>query len=295
MKTILTVAILLLASIGVHAETYQSEFTGGYASGTGSFSYQPPSDYVPPTDPGVPPPSTPEPVGFSANEDYDGWQVGGRLYLDSVDTSQGPLALAPFLTRANHLGFSYSDQETDSGAELDEWRLDTRIVINDLVLEGEYGQANADLFGVDTDADLWRAAVGYYVAQNTQIRGTYELVDSDNGSKSDRYAIDITHVQSLDSGATWSANALVGWVDEDSDDGTDINVLIDWYFNNNVSLGTELTFNSRDIAGDTVIYELHGDYFINDYVSLRLSYFDQDYDEADITTDGFLFQVLYRR
>jgi len=295
MKLFIAIAITLAMSINVYADSYRGEIVGGFTSGSASGSYSPPDEYVPPIEPPVEPVEPPlESESFSSSEDYEGWGVAGRLYLQPVDTGQGPLALLPFLQRTDHVGISLSNKETDSGAKTDRWDADTRFVLNNFVLEASYGQTDTEAFGSEANTDQWRAAVGYYVAQNTQVRGTYEFSESLMGDDNTRYVMDITHVQSLNNGATWAANALVGWVEEDFDDGTDINLLFDWFFNDNFNVGTELTYNTRDIAGDVFGYELHGEYFVNDYASVRLAYFNQDYDDAGLEADAFVFEVLYR-
>ena len=297
MKYLLTAAALIMVS--VNAQSYRGDISGGYISGstTGSGGYQPPSGYEPPTTPGEPLPTEPvptEPMNVSSSEDYEGWNLAGRIYFNEVETSRGPLALASFLQRTGHLGLTYTNTETDSGAETKEWVLDSRFVINSLVMEAAYGKRDGGA-STQSDADLWRAALGYYIGDDTQVRAAYEATDTDGGDNGNRYVVDITHVQDLSNGMTWSANALVGWVDEDADDGTDLNLLFDWFFNDNVSVGTELTYSDRDVVGNTFDYEVHGDYFITDRLSLRLSYFNQDYGDTDVETDGLLFQFLFRR
>ena len=296
MKILITTVFIFAFCSGALAQGYRGEIVGSFVSGSSGSagSYSPPGDYVPPTDPGEPVPGEPPVESFSSTEDYDGWSIGGRIYLDTVETNFGPFALAPYLRRADHIGLNYTTIETDSGAKSNEWISDTRFVFSDLVLEASYGQSENDA-NSNSDADLWRAGVGFYVARNTMIRGAYENTDSQGNDDSKRYTFDITHVQTLSNGMTWSGNALVGLVDETNDDGTDIDLSFDWFFNDNMNIGTELSLNSRDELGDTFAYEVHGEYFLSDYVSLRLSYFNQDYDEADVKADALLFQVMYRR
>lgn len=153
--------LLAMCGYAAAAESFRGELWGGYASGSAGISgYRIPDDYVPPEGPGEPgepllPGETP-----GSSEDYDGWRVAGRVYLDGVDGSRGPYRLAPFLDRASHVGAAFQSLESDSGVEADVWRVDTRLVYEAWVAEAAYGQADAGFGALDTDADQRRMAVG---------------------------------------------------------------------------------------------------------------------------------------
>jgi hypothetical protein len=299
-------SLFLVAGQAAAADGFRGEISGGYVSGSsgiGESGYRIPDPGEPgeqgePGEPGEP--GTPSP---GASDDYDGWMLGGRIYVDGVDGSRGPLRLAPYLDRASHVGASYQSIESDAGVETDVWRVDTRMVWNDWVAEAEFGQSDSDFEDISSDADLWRVAVGYYLARDTQLRGSYEAVDGDDDVESARYAVDVTHVRSLSNGMTWSVNALAALVDQDtalsSDDGSDIEITIDWFFNDKLGVGSQILFSDRDESGDGTRWEIYGDYWLTEKVSLRLSYYDQDFDSAalggDLEADAWTFEVLYRR
>lgn len=282
------------------ADGFRGEISGGYVSGSTSYSYEIP-DYTPP-DPGAPgEPGSPTEPGISSgsSEDYDGWMIGGRVYLDGVDAAGGPLRLAPFLKRASHVGAHYASVETDSGIDADIWDVDTRLVWNAWVAEASYGQADAGFGGTSGDADVYRAAVGYYVARRTQLRGAYETADGDGGNDTSRYVVDVTHVQRLSNGMTWSVNALAALVDQDTlllnEDGTDLELTLDWFFNDNVGVGAQVQLSDRDESSDATRWEIYGDYWVTEKVALRLSYYDQDFDDLDVKSDAWTFEAIYRR
>ena len=120
MKHLTATSILLVIGVGmgVNASGAQTEMRGGFvsgsASGSCSSSYTPPDDYVPPSDPPSDPGSSPgtgtgtggsssEQPSYSSSsiscEDYDGWSMDGRVYLDTLALARGPIALVPFLQR----------------------------------------------------------------------------------------------------------------------------------------------------------------------------------------------------
>ncbi len=292
-SSLIAAVLMLLAGQAFAASGFRGEIGGGYIDGSSGISgYQIPE----PGEPGEPGQPGQSP-GLSA--DYDGWQVNGRAYLDTVDNAGGPARLRPFLNRASHVGARYQTIESDSGVDADTWRIDTRLIWNAWVAEAEFGQADAGVEGVASDADAWRAAVGYYLARGTQLRGAYETLDGDGGFDTSRYAIDVTHVQQLSNGMTWSVNALAALVDEDtafgSDDGTDIELTLDWFFNDAFGVGTELVFANRDDGADAESWEVYGDYWITEKISLRLAYVEQDVDDAGLEADAWTFDVVYRR
>lgn len=264
--------------------------------------YTPPS-YTPPTgtgnpDPGFPPtgtPTTPPPTAESSTqaEDYDGWAVSGTWYVGGVDTSRGPLRLAPFMSRASSIGGRVGEIETDSGIDADFYLLDTRWVLgNGVIIEADYGQAD----GSGGDADIARVAGGYYFADTSAVRLGYDS-DDDDFADYERWSVDVTHVQTMENGMTWSLSALFGFVTGDTafnedDDGNDLQLAGSFFPRDNFGVGFELAFSERDATGDVDAYELWADYFVTEKISLTLSYRDEDGDVAE--NDALNFEARYR-
>ena len=297
MRSVLTVAVLgvvMLVAVPGWAEGISGELRVEYVSGelSDGSGYSPPDNYVPPVDPGSPglPPSVSE---TGTESDYDGWAVSGRVYLDELDTSRGPLELAPFLSRASHVGGSFATLETDDGViENETWEVFTRLVSDrGWLLEAHFGGSDTEIGVSDDEADLYRLAVGYYVAQDTQLRLAFDALDAD-GLDEERFAFDVVHVQMLDNGMTWSATALVGLVSGD-DDGTDAELSTSLYFNERFGIGANWYKHSRDELQDGDGYALWANYFLNDKWSLNLSFIDEE--QSGLENEALTFEVKYRR
>lgn len=297
----LMLALAVAAGSGA-ADGYQFEGGIEYVSGKVSAGdgYTVP-DYTPPPvgDPGSPPPTgTPEPeppvsgTQFGSS-DYDGWVLSGTWYVGGVDTSRGPLRLAPFVSRANSIGGEYGQIDLDNGADADFWFVDSRWVLpNGVIIEADYGRREAG----DADADVARVAGGYYFGDTSAVRLGYD-VDDDDFSELERWSIDITHVQTLENGTTFSVGALIGLVTgEDGlgrdDDGSDVLLTASYFPQDNFGFGLETSFSERDASGDVNAWELWADYFVTEKISLTLSYRDEDGDVAE--GDTLSFEARYR-
>ncbi len=300
MRRLMVLALSLAAHAAWGAE-YRSELSFGYLAGDISVSGSSTPGYTPPPvgEPTETPPIEPPPVSStSADDDYSGWQVGGEVFFAPVDTSHGPRRLAPFMDRASSVGGRYSELETDdSDVETESWEAFTRIVVNNWVLEGAFGQSEVDSGGADEDVDLYRAALGYYVAQYTQVRLGYDNEDVDSVDY-ERWAVDVTHVQQLESGMTWQAKLLYGDVQGDlaigDDDGSDIEAEFSWFFNEAFGVGANYRLAKRDASGDTDAWNLWTNYFPTDKISLSLSYFSEENDDIDAENEGVVFEAKYR-
>ncbi|MEQ9451656.1 MAG: putative porin [Pseudomonadales bacterium] len=297
-------------SVQAHAD-YQCDvgiswLSGSIDMGGGSY-YVPPGEYVPPeTDDPEPPvggemPTIPTtPPASSGDEDYDGWAVTGRYYFAPVDTSHGPIDLAPFITRSSSVGGQYGRLETDeTDLETSFWDADVRLVIaSRWVLEAELGGREVDELGADTDIDLYRAAVGYYVGETTEVKVSVDREDADFEDY-DRWSVQVNHVTTFENGMTWQARALLGNVTGDHDlwrdvDGTDIEIDMSFYFNSRLGVGAKYSAKDRGDAGDIDAHELWANYFVTDKLSLALSYYSEDHDGRDLESDGIVFAAKYK-
>jgi hypothetical protein len=304
--------LALIATVGLSKlvfADYRGEVNIEYLTGSAETAsgyvvpdYTPPVGPVDPPTTGTPPalpPISPEPGTYS-DDDYDGWAISGTYYLQPVDTSLGPLRLAPFLSKASSIGGKYGEIETDrSDIETKFWEVETRLVINQAwVLEAGFGAAEIDTVIATNDVDIYRVAAGYYVADTTQLRVAYDVMDEDTVD-ADRWSIDIQHVQQLENGMTWSANVLYGLVAGDTrigrdDDGSDIEIALSWFFSHNLGVGANLDIRDRDVTGDVDYYQYWASYFPTDKISLELSYYDEDNNDLNVSSDGFVFEAKYR-
>lgn len=306
---------LLLAAQVASADSFRSEVGASFVSGeacVGGSGYTPPEEYMIPTDPpptgtpadppvtGTPPPALPPTESLSGCvEDFDGFAVSGGFFLGAVDTSRGPLALAPFLSRASSLEAGYGRFEaSDSDTDIDRWNLGGRFVIAEgLVLEASYEESEFDGDFNAIDVERARLGAGYYLGQDSQLMLSYTDEDADF-AESERWAIDITHVQHLENGMTWSVNALYGWVTGDSvgadNDGSDILLAGEWFFRDDISVGADLEFVDRDLTGDLFAWTVQGTWFVTEKISLNLAYRNEDFDQLDADADAVEFEARYR-
>lgn len=302
-------AVVAVAASATVLADYRGELKINYISGEtdiGGYSipdYTPPPTGGPDPDPGTPP-LTPPPSAEvpGTEEDYDGFSVAGEVFFEPVDTSRGPTKLAPFMSRASSVGGEYGRLETDSGIESDIWSLFTRVFVSDrFVLEAAFGGVDADSNASEGDVDVYTAALGYYVAEYTQLKLGYDNIDNDL-AEADRYRIDVEFVRQLDNGMTFQGKALVGLVNEDNtvfgnNDGTDIELEASWFFNHGFGVGGEFAWQNRDDGGERDGFNLWANYFPTDKISLELSYYQEDFDlgsGVDLETDGFEFEASYR-
>ena len=295
----ITTVGLALASLNGHAQSYRLDFGAQFLTGCVDALGIP--DYTPPTG-GAPevPTETPEtPETTLGAEDYTGWGLAGDVFLGDVDTSKGPLQLAPFMSRASSIGGSYQQLETDdSDLEVTTWLINGRFVTsNGIVVEATFGQREDELGGFSDDVDLFGATLGYYVRDNTEVAFTYEVGDGDF-EESDRYAVSMTHVQQLENGMTWSLDAQIGFADFDrgafSEDAWDLSLNGAWFFNDATSVGLEFDYADFDETGELTAFEVYGRYFVTEKISLTLAYRDESYDEADLDSDALTFEARYR-
>jgi len=241
--------------------------------------------------------SSSESPGLSDDDDFTGYEIGGEVFLEPVDTSKGPLALADFLDRASSAAFEYGEFELDeSDLETEFWTIDGRLVLNSLVIEAAFGNEETD---GDAETDLLAGALGYYVLQNTQVRLSYTEADADF-IDSERWAIDVRHVQELSNGMTYELEALYGDVSGDlafgggDDDGSDLLINAAWFFNYAFGVGIDWGLQERDQSGDTDLLDIWANYFPTEKIELTLTWFSQENDDFGFEEDGVEFEFLYR-
>jgi len=279
MRPILLLVFAALLAARAEAD-YLGEVHASYKQGTADFSYA--------EEPGV---------DYSLDDDVTGWEVGGEMFLGPVDTSKGPLALAAFLDRASSAGFNYGKFEFDeSGSETEFWTIDGRLVLNSFVVEAAFGNQETDS---SSESDILSGALGYYVLQNTQLRLSYTNTDSDF-VESDRWAVDVRHVQELSNGMTIELEALYGDVTGDvafggaDDDGSDLLLAASLFFNYAFGVGIDYGMIERDQSGDTDLLDIWASYFPTEKIELTLTYFSEENDDFGFEEDGVEFEFLYR-
>ncbi len=292
---------LVLCSGSAWAD-YQCEVGGSYLFGSMDSTYSPPS-YQPPVEefpPGETPILPPTLPSVSSDEDFDGFGVSGTWFFEPVDTSNGPLRLAPFLSRASGISGSYGRYETDeSDIEVDFWNAEVRWLVSDAwVVEAGLGGSESDDSIVDAEVDLLHAAVGYYVGQNTEVKVGFNREDAEV-EEYDRWSVQIEHVQTLENGVTWQARGLLGLVKGDHDtfsdaDGADWEAAVSVYFTPRFGIGFDYQVEDHGDAGETDFHRAWASYLPSDKVVLELAYYGEENDDVGIDSDGVVFSARYR-
>lgn len=271
----------------------------GYNTGYIVPDYTPPANTDTPTNSPIDPPVGPIDVA-SIDEDYSGWNVDGQWFFAPVDTSLGPQQLAEFMSRASSIGGAYSSLEgDDSNFEIETWQVYTHITLGEAwVATAAFGSADATQSRDENDIDLYHVALGYYIAQYTRLRTGYNRENGDN-IEYDRWSIDVNHVQQLENGMTWQASVLYGSLRGKSeigqdDDGSDIEINMSWYFNDQFGVGADYDIHARDATGDTDRYSLWANYFVSEKISLKLSHNSEENDDFNVDSSNIMFEAKYR-
>ena len=255
-KLILSTTILSIASTAVLAETYQGEIGIGY------------SDIEIDTD--------------LRKNNFDATTLQGKIYFSEVDMSKGPLAEAAFLNHASGIEFNHLNIATDDSSNNGE-RINIRYVMdNDIILRASH---------VDfEDEKAFEIGVGYYLNNNTDIVLSYK---EDANSDAVFNSPDIfTATSTFDSARIYNikmhtlsplaGNKSIAWdlglshieaesLIENTVSGYDIKGGVNYYLNDNLSIGGSLGYYDMDSVDRTHI-GLKADYFITPKVRATLSY-----------------------
>ncbi len=225
--------------------------------------------------------------------DVDKYFIGGSYFLDSVDTSKGPLAEAAFLDHASDVSLSYVYTDADDIIEDldgDEYKIDGHYVTDSAgwIFEGSYQRNEPN----DAEIDTYSLGFGKYLTDATTLVVTYASADVDDGGDTDGYQASVEHLWNW-SGGGFKLEGNVGFINVDDNDDTNVyNVAGTWYITNNVGLrfgtGYTETFNQEFLSTSAGV-----EWFINEAIALsaNLEYAESDDDlfdgedsEAEITS-----------
>jgi len=226
--------------------------------------------------------------------DADIFTVDGTFYLDTVDTSKGPLGEAAFLDHASNITLAFADGEVDlSDADNEDgqtYSLQTRYVA-----EGPGWQLSGWLVDLgieraepgDQEVDFYNLGIGKYITANTTLVLEYEKANINNGSDYDSYGVALDHFFALSSGGI-KARANAGkTVVSGLDDPTVWGLGATWYLNNNWGIGAD--FEQADYNGfETNGYKVNVEWFITESFAVDLSYSDVEPDDIKLQSGGKL-------
>jgi hypothetical protein len=208
-------------------------------------------------------------------------------------------SVARFLEQTSHLNAETGRTITSDGG-LGEFRaVDTRVVTNGWILETGYGSTSADAQPALGSTRQWRMATGFYLVHNTEVKVAYDRLDDSNDTRTDRFAVGVTHVQRLKRGMSWSMNGFIAQLKRDSArgklDGTDAEVTAGWFFRDNLGVGARLAIGDRQGSGDFKRYEAFADYQLSDRASFGVSLVNERIPEFNYSSDALVLAFTYRR
>jgi hypothetical protein len=225
--------------------------------------------------------------------DIDKAAIDGTFYLDSVDTSKGPLSEAAFLDHASNvsLGYVYTDaDDIIEDLDGDEYKIDGRYVTDSAgwIFEGSYQRNEPN----DAEIDTYSLGFGKYLTDATTLIVSYAEADVDEGGDTDGYQASMEHLWGW-SGGGFKLSGNVGFVNvEDNDDTNIYNIAGTWYITNNLGLtfttGYTETYNQEFLSSGVI-----ADWFVTERIALsaKLAYaesdddiFDGESSEAEITS-----------
>ena len=266
-KTALIAGIGLALSATAQAD-YQWELDAGYARG--SFDYK---DENPRT--------------VNGDNDTNIYGLGATWYMETVDTSKGPLGEAAFLDHASSIGIAFSDGEVDisNGDDADgqTYNVDVRYVA-----EGPGWKLSGWLMEVgyerdepgNRDVDTWSVGIGKYITQNTTLVALYENVNINNGGDADRWGAELEHFFAFGNGGLKARGGYGKTVVSNQDDPTTWALGATWYIGNNWGIAAD--FKQDDDNGYEVdFYSLGVEWFITENFAVDLSYQDVSPDDID--------------
>jgi hypothetical protein len=265
-KTAIITGIALAMSAGAQAD-YDWELGAGYTGGTISQEAKNRVD---------------KSQRIKQDNDTDAFDVSGTWYMETVDTSKGPLGQAAFLDHASSitLGTGYnktrvSQQNNPDGetyvadmryvAEGPGWKLSGFLV--DLGFERqELG---------DNKVDNWNVGLGKYITQDTTLVAEYKYQSLNNGSGSgiDYYGGTIESFFAMgDGGLMASANFGRSYV-SNREDVDSYGLAGTYYLGSNLGFG--LSWEQSEEGGYEVnSYGVSAEWFISENFAVTLAYSD---------------------
>lgn len=236
--------------------------------------------------------------------DVDAVTVGGTFYLDSVDTSKGPLSEAAFLDHSSYISAGYNDGKTDGDGrdtEFKDYGIDGRYVTDGAgwILDLGYERSEPDnpLAGVagpdDFQIDTISIGAGKYLTDSTTLVFTYINADADEGGDVDTYKMKLEHLWQLSWGGV-KLDGTYGMVNVDDGDDIDIYELgATYYLNNSVGFGGAYR-NTENNGFEVERYTLHAEWFITEQVGVTISYEDAEIEDTDLDADAWMIGARVR-
>jgi hypothetical protein len=227
--------------------------------------------------------------------DADIARLYGTWYLETVDTSKGPLSEAAFLDHASNITIFGSDGEVDLSS------LDDRLNDEDgqtfgfssrYVAEGPGWKLSGWLVDLgferaepgDAEIDTYNLGIGNYITPNTTLVLNYGNTSINNGGDSDAYSLE--HMWLMDNGgfkarASYGVNTV-----KNADDIDTYRVGGTWYFTNNLGVGADYLNTGQD-GYEVQGWQVNSEWFFTESFAMNLAYSQLDPDDIDFTRGNF--------
>jgi hypothetical protein len=235
----------------------------------------------------------------SVKADQDFFGLTGAYYLQSVDTTKGPLAEAAFLDRASSIKFAATTGEVDADegdADVDSYAAGTRLVHKESgwLVDLGYRMDEIDPDRLENEEiDTYSIGAGKYILENTAVVLSYANIDSDLEGESDAYDLGVEHLWLLDTGAI-KLDAKLGRIDPEFGDDIDVwGMDGTYYVNDKLGFGAGYAQEDSDDT-DLQSWSLFAEWFVTEKVAFALAYTDSEDKDIDLETDAVMFTADVR-
>lgn len=268
-KTALIAGIGLALSASAQAD-YRWELGAGYSDGSTDSELK-------------------SPAGNSKNDnDAEVWDVYGTWFMETVDTSKGPLGEAAFLDHASWISLGYTDGEIDFSNFDDEdgetYSFDFRYVA-----EGPGWKLSGWLVDLgyerrepgDLEVDFYNVGIGKYITPNTTLVLDWEKINVNNGGDTDGYGVAIDHFFAFNNGGL-KVGANAGKVVVSGEDDVD-----EWGIDGTWYLGNNWGFSAGYAATEQNSFEIDAwsvgvEWFITENFAVDLGYSEAEPDDINL-------------
>ncbi len=235
-------------------------------------------------------------IGATVDTDIDIFGANGSWFLESVDTSKGPLSEAAFLDRASRVDVLASDGELDfdfDDVDITSYGVGGRYVLNKesgWLIDASYTYTELDNF----ESDSFTIGGGKYLRENTLVTLSYTYTDPDQADDVDTFTIAAEHLQELPLGSL-KAEAAYAYADPgDSSDIDNYLARVIYYPMNNIGVGGRW---ERIVSGSSSDnWSLFAEWFFMENIALSVEYrdFERTSGIPNIDGDGVFASALYR-
>ena len=221
---------------------------------------------------------------ISKNADLTTYLLGGTFYLAPVDDSGAPKAEAAFLEQASSVSLGWGRTNVDIDefeSKIDEdgdvWALSGRYITDSgFILGLSYASTEID----DVDVEALGVDFGYYLSDTSSLTLSYLGTEVDDlDSEDDAWSLGYKALYNN----RFGVEADLVYIDaEYGEDAYGIDGALDYYFNENFSVGGVLGFVASDDAyTEAVVYGIKTEYYFNSNIALNAGYVVSSPDKGD--------------